>query len=76
MYAAVYAPKTNANVYGGGQFMGSLRAKTVTVSGGGGIHYDTRLGEISNVSTDGDGAGSTRIVFVGWRYKDSDDDDG
>jgi cytoskeletal protein CcmA (bactofilin family) len=76
VYAAIYAPNTEAKITASGNFMGAIRSKTVTVSGAGKIHYDTQLGEISNVSTDGDGAGSTRIVFVGWRYKDSDEDDG
>jgi hypothetical protein len=78
VYAAIYAPNTDAEFSGGATFKGAIRAQTVTVSGGGGIHYDTQLGTIGNVSTgDGDGSGvTTRIRFVGWRYKTDDDDDG
>lgn len=65
LYAAIYAPKTNANISASGGLMGSVRAKTVNLSGATGIHYDTRLGEVGNVTTC---CGSTKLVFKGWRY--------
>lgn len=43
MYAAVYAPLTNVAVTASGDILGELRAKTVTVSGAGGIHFDEAL---------------------------------
>lgn len=66
IYAAIYSPHTNANISASGGLMGALRAKTVDVTGSGGIHYDVRLGDIGNVSGSG---GTTRLVFKGWRYK-------
>ncbi|TMO85163.1 pilus assembly PilX N-terminal domain-containing protein [Pseudoalteromonas spongiae] len=64
-YAAIYAPKTDALVKASGSTMGSIRAKTVSIDGAGGFHYDTKLGEIGNVSTC---CGATKLVFKGWRY--------
>ncbi len=66
IYAAVYAPLTNASIAGAGSLMGSIRAKTVNLSGDTAIHYDNRLGEIGNVNTC---CGTTRLVFKGWKYK-------
>ena len=65
MYAAVYAPMTDANIEASGGLMGSVRAKTVSLSGATGVHYDTKLGEVGNVTTC---CGSTTLEFVGWRY--------
>lgn len=64
-YAAIYAPKTDALIKASGSTMGSIRAKTVSIDGAGGFHYDTKLGEIGNVSTC---CGATKLVFKGWRY--------
>ena len=60
-----FAPKTDALVKASGSTMGSIRAKTVSIDGAGGFHYDTKLGEIGNVSTC---CGATKLVFKGWRY--------
>lgn len=65
LYAAIYAPETDAKVAASGGLMGSIRAKTVSLSGDTGIHYDTRLGEVGNVTTC---CGTTSLEFVGWRY--------
>lgn len=65
LYAAIYAPTTDANIEASGGLMGSIRAKTVSLSGDTGIHYDTRLGEVGNVTTC---CGTTSLEFVGWRY--------
>lgn len=65
LYAAIYAPKTEAKINASGGLMGSVRAKTVSLSGKTGIHYDTRLGEVGNVTTC---CGTTSLEFIGWRY--------
>ncbi|MCQ8878941.1 hypothetical protein NQT69_13090 [Pseudoalteromonas shioyasakiensis] len=66
LYAAIYAPKTDVSVVANGDFSGSIRGKTVTASGRGGIHHDLNL---SNVSNGGSGAASAKLVFLGWAYK-------
>ncbi|PKF61198.1 hypothetical protein CW745_11230 [Psychromonas sp. psych-6C06] len=43
MAATVYAPKGHVAVKASGEFMGSVRGKTVLVSGDGGLHYDESL---------------------------------
>ena len=66
LYAAIYAPKTDVTVVANGGFSGSIRGKTVTASGRGGIHHDLNL---SNVSNGGSSAASGKLVFLGWSYK-------
>ncbi len=55
MYAEVYAPQADITRSGGSSaFFGSMVGKTLTLSGGGGLHYDTALG----------GGGSTTTQLV------------
>ncbi|CAM4181676.1 pilus assembly PilX family protein [Pseudoalteromonas ostreae] len=68
LYAAIYAPKTDVKVVANGGFSGSIRGKTVSASGKGGIHHDSNLANISS----GGGSGSAadaKLVFLGWSYK-------
>lgn len=66
LYAAIYAPKTDVNIVANGDFSGSIRGKTVSASGRGGIHHDSNL---SNVNNGGSSASSAKLVFLGWSYK-------
>jgi len=43
LHGIIYAPKAPINVSGNGGLYGSLVGNTVTVSGNGGIHFDTAL---------------------------------
>ena len=42
-HMVVYAPNTSVEVTGGGAFHGAVIGKTLTLTGGGGIHYDEDL---------------------------------
>ncbi|HEA15707.1 MAG TPA: hypothetical protein ENH88_04510 [Pseudoalteromonas prydzensis] len=66
LYAAIYAPKTDVSIVANGGFSGSIRGKTVTASGRGGIHHDLNL---SNVSNGGSSTTTSKLVFLGWSYK-------
>ncbi|HEU4436446.1 MAG TPA: hypothetical protein VFR89_03200, partial [candidate division Zixibacteria bacterium] len=48
MYAAIYAPRARITISGGGDFYGATIGKVVDVTGGGHLHYDEDLREISN----------------------------
>lgn len=43
-YGAIYAPNSNLQLTGQGAMYGAFVGDTVTMSGQGGIHYDTQLG--------------------------------
>lgn len=45
MTAVVYAPKSDVDVTGSGELFGSVRGRTVDVTGNGGMHYDEALGD-------------------------------
>lgn len=49
-YAAVYAPLTAAKIEGSGTLSGAVRAKTLTVRGAGGLHYDESLGAVKQAA--------------------------
>ena len=49
-YAAVYAPLTAAKIEGRGTLSGAVRAKTLTVRGAGGLHYDESLGAVKQAA--------------------------
>ncbi|WP_064436038.1 pilus assembly PilX family protein [Pseudoalteromonas neustonica] len=66
LYAAIYAPKTDVKVVANGGFSGSIRGKTVTASGKGGIHHDVNL---TNVGGGGGGKTAGELIFLGWSYK-------
>ncbi|MDP2636270.1 MULTISPECIES: pilus assembly PilX N-terminal domain-containing protein [unclassified Pseudoalteromonas] len=68
MYAAIYAPRAHIQVNSdsGNDFNGSLRGKTVSTCGNGGIHYDKRL---KDISAGGGGATVPKLQFLGWSYK-------
>ena len=66
LYAAIYAPKTDVKVVANGGFSGSIRGKTVSASGKGGIHHDSNL---ANISSGGGSASDGKLVFLGWSYK-------
>ncbi|MBB1417178.1 hypothetical protein H5187_07795 [Pseudoalteromonas sp. SG44-1] len=66
LYAAIYAPKTDVKVVANGGFSGSIRGKTVSASGKGGIHHDSNL---ANISSGGGSAFDGKLVFLGWSYK-------
>lgn len=65
LYAQIYAPLSDVKIAGSGTLYGSVRGKTVTVTGGAAIHYDAALG-------DGDRGGSysseSSLAFLGWQY--------
>ncbi|WP_421345707.1 DUF7305 domain-containing protein [Aeromonas veronii] len=44
LYAALYAPLTEMKISGSGGLFGTVRAKHLTESGAGGVHYDEALG--------------------------------
>ncbi len=44
LYAALYAPLTEMKISGSGGLYGAVRAKHLTESGAGGVHYDEALG--------------------------------
>lgn len=44
LYAALYAPLTEMKIAGSGGLYGAVRAKHLTESGAGGLHYDEALG--------------------------------
>ena len=44
LYAALYAPLTEMKIAGSGGLYGAVRAKYLTESGAGGVHYDEALG--------------------------------
>lgn len=50
-YAAIYAPLTDAKIEGSGTLSGAVRAKTLTVRGAGGLHYDQSLGQMNQGNT-------------------------
>jgi len=49
-YAAVYAPLTAAKIEGSGTLSGAVRAKTLTVRGAGGLHYDESLEAVNQAA--------------------------
>lgn len=65
IYAAIYAPLTDVDVVGSGAVMGSIRAKYVTVSGGGGVHFDSALTNAVNGSFT---TSSSRLVLKTLKY--------
>ncbi len=46
-YAALYAPYTDVNINAGSSLSGAVRGKTVSVTGGSGLHYDESLDEVN-----------------------------
>lgn len=68
LYAAIYAAKTDVNVVANGGFSGSIRSKTVTASGDGGVHHDMSLANVSG----GGATADAKLVFLGWSYKAPD----
>ncbi|MGE6608187.1 DUF7305 domain-containing protein [Halomonas sp. NPDC076908] len=67
--ANIYAPYANVSVNSGASFFGSIRGRTVSVSGGGSIVYDELLaesfGDTSNGSPKTGGDGGWQLV--GWQ---------
>lgn len=57
---AVYAPQAAVSVSGNGEIYGALVGNTVTVSGNGGIHYDTALQALP-------GGGSGQVTVLSWQ---------
>jgi Flp pilus assembly protein TadG len=51
LYAAVYAPAADTKYTGSADFYGMLVGKSITVSGGSGLHYDQALGGLTGVSS-------------------------
>lgn len=45
MTSVVYAPKSDVDITGSGELFGSVRGRTVDVTGNGGMHYDEALGD-------------------------------
>lgn len=52
MYARLYAPSGNVDLGGGGDIMGAVRAKDVSISAGTGIHYDEALEDMIDIEDD------------------------
>ena len=65
--ANVYAPYTSVSINSGSGFFGSVRGKSVVVSGNGSIVYDERLAEV--FGGEGTGAGNENIEWrlTNWR---------
>ena len=59
-YAAIYAPLTDAKIEGSGTLSGAIRAKTLTVRGAGGMHYDESLGQVKQ----GEAAGTVTLTTM------------
>lgn len=72
-YAVIYAPLSHVDITSAVGFKGSVLGNTVNVSGAGGIHYDTALGEVSGGGGSTSGA-TSHLVFKGWRYTVEEDD--
>ena len=66
MYGVIYSPYSDVFIGSSTVFKGAIRANTITACGAGSVHYDVALGEYS--VGDGDGGGTSRLVFKGWRY--------
>ena len=73
-YAVIYAPLADIEIASAVSFSGSVYGNNVTVSGVGGVHYDTQLGNINSDSSDNGGA-TAALVFKGWEYITEDDDE-
>lgn len=71
-YAVIYAPLSHVDITSAVGFKGSVLGNTVNVSGAGGIHYDTALGEVSGGGGSTSGA-TSHLVFKGWRYAVEDE---
>ncbi|MGJ8693767.1 MAG: DUF7305 domain-containing protein [Thalassotalea sp.] len=65
IYAAIYAPLTDVKVVGSGTVYGAVRAKTATVSGGGGFHFDKALRDSTNGAI---GNTNSRLVLKALKY--------
>jgi len=59
-YGAVYAPESRIMVPGSGRMFGSIIGSTVDITGGGGVHYDEKLGR-------DEGAGGSIVDIVSWQ---------
>jgi len=68
LYAAIYAPLSDVNIKGSAALYGSVRGKTVNVTGSGDIHYDEALREASQISGTSGGSTSSILSFVGFEY--------
>ncbi|MDP2560264.1 hypothetical protein [Psychrobium sp. 1_MG-2023] len=66
IYAAIYAPKTDITISSDVAFKGSVLGNKVTVSGDGGLHYDTALSKAKVVGNPSGGSGQ-KLVFKGWK---------
>ncbi|WP_404343594.1 PilX N-terminal domain-containing pilus assembly protein [Pseudoalteromonas mariniglutinosa] len=67
LYAVIYAPYTQVNVTSAVGFKGSILGDTVNVTGAGGVHYDTALGEASFGGEIAEPVNG-RLVFKEWRF--------
>lgn len=65
IYAAIYAPLTDVKVVGSGTVYGAVRARTTTISGGGGFHFDTALRDANNGAL---GGTNSRLVLKALKY--------
>lgn len=65
MYAQIYAPLSDVKIAGSGTLYGAVRGKTITVTGGAGIHYDAALGKGNR---GGAASSAAKIEFVGFEY--------
>lgn len=68
VYAVIYAPLTIVEVASGVGFGGSIYGSVVTVTGAGGVHYDTALGQFSSGNSSSTPATGSALVFKGWEY--------
>ena len=73
VYAVIYAPNSHVEINSAVGFKGSVLGNTVNVSGAGGIHYDTALGNVST-GNNGSSGSASRLVFKGWRYAVQEDE--
>ncbi len=68
VYAVIYAPYSHVDVASAVGFKGSILGETVSVSGAGGIHYDTALGDASFGGSTQETGSSGRLIFKEWRF--------
>ena len=59
---------SDLNITGRAALYGSVRGKTVNVTGSGDIHYDEALREASQISGTSGGSTSSILSFVGFEY--------
>lgn len=68
LYAAIYAPLSDIKISGSGTLYGSVRGKTVTVTGGAAIHYDAALGYGGGGEGNDSHSSQASLAFLGWQY--------